>query len=166
MFFATYQTKIYCQNELYQKMLPSEKIIGWVDLVKINKNKTMKKIVSIAIFTILSTVLLAQADTDPIVQAFKTANIDNIAVHFDEFIDLKLLDKEEVKNMSKNQASIALKAFYTENGIKGFEKVSDGGKGTLIYLIGKLTTGNKSFNATIQMKQKNGKPAIITIRIN
>jgi hypothetical protein len=120
----------------------------------------MKKIVTIAIFTILSTALLAQSDTDPIVQAFKTANIDNIAVHFDEFIDLKLLDKEEVKNMSKNQASIALKAFYTENGIKGFEKVS------LIYLIGKLTTGNKSFNVTIQMKQKNGKPAIITIRIN
>lgn len=138
MFFATYQTKSFI----------------------------MKRLLSIALFTILSISVFAQSDTEPIVQAFKTANIDNIAAHFDEFIDLKLLDKEEVKNMSKNQASIALKAFYTENGIKGFEKVSDGGKGTLIYLIGKLTTGNKSFNVTIQMKQKNGKPAIITIRIS
>ena len=126
----------------------------------------MKRQLFILLFTILSSTVFGQSDTEPIVQAFKSANIDNIAAHFDEFIDLKLLDKEDVKNMSKNQASIALKAFYTENGIKGFEKVSDGGKGTLIYLIGKLTTGNKSFNVTVQMKQKNGKPAIITIRIS
>jgi hypothetical protein len=138
MFFATYQTK----------------------------NYIMKRQLFILLFTILSSTVFGQSDTEPIVQAFKSANIDNIAAHFDEFIDLKLLDKEDVKNMSKNQASIALKAFYTENGIKGFEKVSDGGKGTLIYLIGKLTTGNKSFNVTVQMKQKNGKPAIITIRIS
>ncbi len=138
MFFATYQTKTFI----------------------------MKKFLSLVLFFVLSIVVFAQSETDPIVQAFKTGNIENIAAHFDDFIDLKLLDKEEVKNMSKNQASIALKTFYTENGIKGFDKVSDGGKGTLIYLIGKLTTGNKSFNITIQMKQKNGKPEIITIRIS
>ncbi len=138
MFFATYQTKTFI----------------------------MQRFLFLFLFIAFGSSVFAQTETDPIVQAFKTANIDNIATHFDEFIDLKLLDKEEVKNMSKNQASIALKAFYTENGIKGFEKVSDGGKGTLIYLIGKLTTGNKSFNVTIQMKQKNGKPEIITIRIS
>ena len=138
MFFATYQTKTFI----------------------------MQRFLFLFLFVAFSSSVFAQTETDPIVQAFKTANIDNISAHFDEFIDLKLLDKEEVKNMSKNQASIALKAFYTENGIKGFEKVSDGGKGTLIYLIGKLTTGNKSFNVTIQMKQKNGKPEIITIRIS
>ncbi len=138
MFFATYQTKTFF----------------------------MQRFLFLFLFVAFSSSVFAQTETDPIVQSFKTANIDNISAHFDEFIDLKLLDKEEVKNMSKNQASIALKAFYTENGIKGFEKVSDGGKGTLIYLIGKLTTGNKSFNVTIQMKQKNGKPEIITIRIS
>ncbi len=138
MFFATYQTKTFI----------------------------MQRFLYLFLFVAFSSSVFAQTETDPIVQAFKTGNIDNISAHFDEFIDLKLLDKEEVKNMSKNQASIALKAFYTENGIKGFEKVSDGGKGTLIYLIGKLTTGNKSFNVTIQMKQKNGKPEIITIRIS
>ena len=138
MFFATYQTKTFI----------------------------MQRFLFLFLFVAFGSSVFAQTETDPIVQAFKTANIDNIATHFDEFIDLKLLDKEEVKNMSKNQASIALRAFYTENGIKGFEKVSDGGKGTLIYLIGKLTTGNKSFNVTIQMKQKNGKPEIITIRIS
>lgn len=138
MFFATYQTKTFI----------------------------MQRFLFLFLFVAFGSSVFAQTETDPIVQAFKTANIDNIAAHFDEFIDLKLLDKEEVKNMSKNQASIALRAFYTENGIKGFEKVSDGGKGTLIYLIGKLTTGNKSYNVTIQMKQKNGKPEIITIRIS
>ncbi|MFX5521725.1 DUF4783 domain-containing protein, partial [Acinetobacter baumannii] len=47
------------------------------------------------------------------VKAFKTANVDEIAGYFDEYVNLKFLDRDEVKNMSRNQASIALKAFYT-----------------------------------------------------
>mgnify|MGYP000718184127 CR=1 FL=1 len=77
-----------------------------------------------------------------------------------------LLDKDEVKNMSKNQAALALKSFYADNGIKGFEKVSDGGKGTLVYILGKLTTSGKSYSITVQLKQKNGTLYIITMRIS
>ncbi|MFK5088420.1 DUF4783 domain-containing protein, partial [Klebsiella pneumoniae] len=83
--------------------------------------------------------------------AFKTANVDEIAGYFDEYVNLKFLDRDEVKNMSRNQASIALKAFYTENGIKGFEKISEGGRASLVYLLGKLNNGNKGYNITIQL---------------
>ena len=108
----------------------------------------------------------AQTENEAIIQSLKATNMEVLAEYFDDFIDLKLLDKDEVKNMSKNQATIALKSFYNENGIKGFDKVSEGGKGTLSYLIGKLTTATKSYNITIQLKQKNGKSQIITIRIS
>lgn len=114
----------------------------------------------------LSFSAIAQSETDGIVQSFKTANVEEIAKHFDDFVDLKLLDKDEVKNMSKNQAAIALKSFFAENGIKGFDKVSEGGKGTLAYLVGKLSTNGKSYNITIQMKQKAAKMQIITLRIS
>ncbi|MDP1842270.1 MAG: DUF4783 domain-containing protein [Sediminibacterium sp.] len=114
----------------------------------------------------LSFSAIAQSETDAIVQSFKTANVEEIAKHFDDFVDLKLLEKDEVKNMSKNQAAIALKAFFAENGIKGFDKVSEGGKGTLAYLVGKLSTNGKSYNITIQMKQKAAKMQIITLRIS
>ena len=118
------------------------------------------------LFVGLGLSVMAQSETESVVQSFKTANVEEIAKHFDDFVDLKLLNKDEVKNMSKNQAAIALKAFFAENSIRGFEKVSDGGKGTLAYLIGKLTTGSTSYNITIQMKQKVAKLQIITIRIS
>jgi len=108
----------------------------------------------------------AQSDTDMVVRALKTGNPEMITTYLDDFVDLKLLDKDEVKNMSKNQAAMALKSFYAEQSVKGFEKVSEGGKGTLIYILGKLTTSGKSFNITVQLKQKAGNFYIITMRIS
>ncbi len=130
------------------------------------KTIIMKRIFLSIILLGLSFSIMAQSETDAIVQSFKSANVDDIANHFDDFVDLKLLNKDEVKNMSKNQAAIALKAFFAENGIKGFDKVSEGGKGTLAYLIGKLTTNGKNYNITIQMKQKLAKMQVITLRIS
>ena len=126
----------------------------------------MKKISIWLLFLVCGFTVNAQTENEAIVNALKSTNIEVLAQYFDEFVDLKLLDKDEVKNISKNQATIALKSFYNENGIKGFDKVSEGGKGTLAYLIGKLTTVSKSYNVTIQLKQKNGKSQIITIRIS
>ncbi len=126
----------------------------------------MKKVSIWLLFLVCGFTVNAQTENEAIVNSLKATNIEVLAQYFDEFIDLKLLDKDEVKNMSKNQATIALKSFYNENGIKGFDKVSEGGKGTLAYLIGKLTTATKSYNITIQLKQKNGKSQIITIRIS
>ncbi|MBA4259425.1 MAG: hypothetical protein C0446_09690 [Chitinophaga sp.] len=108
----------------------------------------------------------AQTETDMVVRALKTANPDLITTYLDDYVDMKLLDKDEVKNMSKNQAAMALKLFYSDNNIKGFEKVSDGGKGNLVYILGKLTTSGKSYSITVQLKQKNGTLYIITMRIS
>lgn len=108
----------------------------------------------------------AQTETDMVVRALKTANPDLITTYLDDYVDMKLLDKDEVKNMSKNQAAMALKLFYSDNNIKGFEKVSDGGKGNLVYILGKLTTAGKSYSITVQLKQKNGTLYIITMRIS
>ena len=107
-----------------------------------------------------------QNDTEAIVQAFKSGSADEVAKYFDDYIDIKLLDKDEVKNLGRNQASITLKNFFSENGIKGFEKLSDRELGTTMYMTGKLVNGGKGFNITVMMKQKAGKHAIITLRIN
>ncbi len=107
-----------------------------------------------------------QPDTDAIVKAFKTADATEIGGYFDDFIDLKLLDKEEVKNMGRNQATIALKTFFDENHIKGFEKGSDREIGNTLYITGKLTSNTKSYNVTVMLKAKANKHQIITMRIN
>jgi hypothetical protein len=107
-----------------------------------------------------------QTDTDAVVKAFKTANAEEVARYFDDYIDLKFLDKDEVKNMGRNQATIALKNFFDENSIKGFDKSSDREIGNTLYITGKLTSSGKTFNVTVMLKAKTGKHQIITMRIN
>lgn len=108
----------------------------------------------------------AQSGTDAVVQALKSANAERVAAYFDDFIDMKLLDKDEVKNMGRNQATIALRSFFTENGVRGFDKLSDRELGNTMYITGKLTGGSKAYNITVMLKQKDGRHQIITIRIN
>ncbi len=126
----------------------------------------MKKIFVLTALAIFGMSFTTQSDTEAIVQAFKSGNADEVARYFDDYVDIKLLDKDEVKNIGRNQASIALKSFFTENGIKGFEKASDREIGSTMYMTGKLLNGGKGYNITVMLRQKGGKHAIITIRIN
>ena len=107
-----------------------------------------------------------QTDVDAIVNAFKSADAGQVGNFFDDYVDIKLLDKDEVKNIGRNQATITLKAFFAENGVKGFEKVSEREIGNTMYLAGKLITSGKASNITIMLKMKDGKRQIITLRIS
>ena len=62
--------------------------------------RRMKKIFVIIGFFLSFLAFAQQGDTDAVVKAFKSANTEEIAQYFDDYIDLKLLDKEEVKNLS------------------------------------------------------------------
>jgi hypothetical protein len=107
-----------------------------------------------------------QGSVDDIVNAFKSADATEVGKHFDDYVDIKLLEKDEVKNIGRNQATITLKAFMNENQIKGFEKVSERAIGNTMYLAGKLQNGGKGLNASIMLKMKDGKWQIITLRIS
>jgi hypothetical protein len=107
-----------------------------------------------------------QNDADAISSTLKTADASKLSGYFDDFIDIKLLDKPEVKNMGRNQAAITLKSFFSENGINGFDKTSQRDMSGTMYLTGKLQNGNKGFNITIMMKMKDAKWQIITLRIS
>jgi len=126
----------------------------------------MKKIFILTILVLFGMAFSPQNDIEAIKQAFKSGNADEVAKYFDDYVDIKLLDKDEVKNIGRNQASIALKSFFSENGVKGFLKISDREIGTTMYMTGKLLNGSKGYNITVMMKQKGGKHVIITIRIN
>lgn len=44
----------------------------------------------------------AQGDVDAIVNAFKSADAGQVGNYFDDYVDIKLLDKDEVKNIGRN----------------------------------------------------------------
>lgn len=116
--------------------------------------------------SICSFAFIVQSDSDDILKALKAANVEQLTEHFDSFVDLKLPEKDEVKNMSKNQASIALKSFFNDNSIKSFELASQREMGGTMYIAGKLKNNDKGFNITIMAKKSGEKHNIISIRIN
>ena len=126
----------------------------------------MKKILSIISLGILITSFTNFGTPDEIVGALKSGNATEISQYFDNFIDITLPEKDEMKNMGKNQATIALQSFFKDNGIKGFELTSQREMGASMYLAGKLQNAGKGYNITILLKTKDGDKEIITVRIN
>ncbi|MGI8950941.1 MAG: DUF4783 domain-containing protein [Chitinophagaceae bacterium] len=107
-----------------------------------------------------------QTDTEEIINALKQGNSEQFSKFFDTILDVKLPEKDEIKNIGKNQASITLKNFFRENNIKGFDVTSQRELSDTKYLTGKLQGGSKTYNLTLMMKTKGDKLTIITIRIN
>lgn len=107
-----------------------------------------------------------QSDVSEIVNALKSANAESVSGYFDSYIDLTLPGKEEVKNIGKNQAGIALRTFFNDVGIQGFELTSQREAGTTMYMAGKLNGKNRGYNITLLLRNKDGHHQIISVRIN
>ncbi|MDB5247344.1 MAG: hypothetical protein JWQ40_1738 [Segetibacter sp.] len=125
----------------------------------------MKKIIFIIMVLFAAFSVRAQ-DANHIVSALKTGNADQVSDYFDKILDLKFPDKDEIKSIGKNQAGIALKSFFDNNNIKGFELSSQREMGGTMYIAGKLTNGGEGYKLSIMMKTKEGRPQIITVRIS
>ncbi len=115
-------------------------------------------------FTLLS--FTYSDNSTAIINALKAGNTEELSKYFDNYIDLKLPEKSEIKNMGRNQAGIALGSFFKENNIKGFDLSSQRDMNGTMYMAGKLQNGGKGYNATILMKTKDGNLQIISLRIN
>ncbi|MFY7963512.1 MAG: DUF4783 domain-containing protein [Chitinophagaceae bacterium] len=102
---------------------------------------------------------------DEIIDTLKRGSAQEISQYFDNFIDLTLPEKDEMKNMGKNQATIAIKSFYEEMGIKSFQLTSQREAGSIMYITGKLQGKTKNTNLTLILKNTNNKYSITSIRI-
>lgn len=100
-----------------------------------------------------------------IISALKKGDATEVASFFDNIIDLKLPEKDELKNVSKNQAGITLKDFFDQNKVSGFELTSQRELSGTMYITGKLPTSDKEYGITVLMKARGDKVYIITVRI-
>ena len=123
----------------------------------------------LAIFAMLITVsAFANAqNTDGVIDALKQGNATKFSTYLDEFVDIKLPQKDGIKNVGKTQAAITMKSFFEENGITGFDLTSQRELGGTMYITGKLHGNDRDYNLTIMLKDKGGSDAaVITVRIN
>src|SRR4051794_34213435 len=124
----------------------------------------MKKFILIIMVVFAAFTTKAQ-DSNGILNALKSGNANEVSNYFDKILDLKFPDKDEIKGIGKNQASIALKSFFDNNNIKGFELSSQREMGGTMYIAGKLTNGADGYKLSLMMRTKEGRPQITTERI-
>ena len=126
----------------------------------------MKKVLIIIFLAVVTMSFMRQAESTPIVNALKSGNAEEVSNYFDKILDIKFPDKDEIKSIGKNQAGIALKSFFDENKIKGFELSSQREMSGTMYIAGKLLNGGEGYKLSMMLKLKDGKHQIITVRIN
>lgn len=126
----------------------------------------MKKLLLIGLMLVSMSFSKSQTNINDIVAGFKVGNASQVASFFDDYIDLTLPAKGEIKNMGKNQGEIALKSFFDEIGIKGFDVTSQRESGLTMYIAGRLISKTKAYNVTVLLKNKGGGHQITSIRIN
>jgi len=98
-----------------------------------------------------------------IIAGFKAGDAKIVASHFNENIELTILDRENV--CSQAQGEQILKDFFSHNQPKDFEITHQGGD-VSVYAIGKMVTENGNFRVYILFKPKGNKPLIIQLRID
>ncbi len=104
-------------------------------------------------------------DANGLINSLKAGNADQVSNYFDRLLDLKFPEKEEIKSMGKNQASIALKSFFSDNNITGFEVSSQREMSGTMYIAGKLTNNGEGYKLSMMIRYKDGRPQIISVRI-
>ncbi len=102
--------------------------------------------------------------SDEVIAAIKQGNSSSIARYFNEKIDLKILDQEDV--YSKAQAEMILKDFFDKHKVKAFNTShSSANKSSNQFVVGSLETANGKFRISFLIKKFDDKYLISQFRI-
>ena len=121
------------------------------------------------IFTILSLVFSFAAfaqNGEGVVNALKEGNASKFSSYFSTTIDMKFPEKDEMKNVSKANATSAITNFFSSNSINGFEVTSQREMSGTMYVAGKLKGNSQNYNITVMLKNNGNEMSVITIRIS
>ncbi|MCX6238980.1 MAG: DUF4783 domain-containing protein [Bacteroidia bacterium] len=101
--------------------------------------------------------------SEQIISGLKAGDAKTVASHFNENIELVVIDKELV--CSQAQGEQILKDFFARNKPIDFKITHQGGDDSS-YAIGKMQTGNGNFRIYLTLKSKGGKSQIVQLRID
>jgi len=125
--------------------------------------KMKTKILATSLFLMLQITVFADI-SDEIANIIRSANAKGLAAHFDESVDLKILDQENV--YSKAQAELIVKDFFTKYAVKSFSiNHKSAPKNGSEYAIGTLQTSNGTFRTYFLLKKEGDKVVIQQFRI-
>jgi len=94
-----------------------------------------------------------------LIEAFKTGDSKEIAIHFGVSVEMEILGEENV--YTKTQAEQVIKQFIEQHPVSGFSLLFEGGKDSSKYAIGKLMTKKGNFRINLLVKNQ----IVIELRI-
>jgi len=116
-----------------------------------------RKIILLLLFITGSCSLLAQNETETVVQNLQTANFNSLLSYWDKQVEVNMPDLAGQRQYDATEANELLKSFFNKKSILGFEKSAARQVGTTVYLTGKLISNTVKFNITMLLQQnKNG----------
>ena len=102
--------------------------------------------------------------SDDINNAIKQGDAKAVAAFFNDKVDLKIKDQEDV--YSKAQAESVVKDFFLKNKVKGFTPAhSSASKGANQFVVGTLDTSTGKYRVSYLLKKNNEKFLINQFRI-
>jgi hypothetical protein len=128
--------------------------------------RQFRKIVLLLLLVLGSSSLMAQHETEALVQNLQTANFDNLLSFWDNQVEVNMPDLAGQKQFNAKESNEVLKTFFNKNSVLGFEKSAARQVGTTIYLTGKLISNTSKFNITMLLQQNKNGYAIISVRVN
>jgi hypothetical protein len=124
----------------------------------------MKKFLTI--FGFMFTIASFAQTGDDVVNALKEGSTSKFTGYFGNSVDVKLPQKNEMKNVSKAEASSAVSGFFSSNKINTFEVTSQREMSGTMYIAGKLKGASQDYNLTVMLKGSGNSLAVITVRIS
>lgn len=128
--------------------------------------RQFRKIALLLLFILGSTRLMAQNETEAVVQNLQTANFNNLLTYWDNQVEVNMPELAGQRQYSAKEANELLKTFFNKNNILGFEKSAARKVGTTVYLTGKLISNTSKFNITMLLQQNKTEFVIISVRVN
>ena len=130
-----------------------------------NKNQSIMKSLLLFAFLLPAT-LQTDANLSAITQAISRGDANALGAHFDESVEISILDKDEV--YSKTNAIAAVKSFFGQYRPSAWSTVHKGAarNNDSQYCIGNLTAGGKTFRVYIYVKDKGGRQLIQELRFD
>lgn len=126
----------------------------------------LRKILLVICFTISFGAVLAQNETESLVQTLQTANFSNLLSFWDAASEVNILDQSSQKQLTPAQANQQLQLFFSTKNIIGFEKNAERKLGSTIYITGKLLSAQGKFNLSLLLQETKKGVTIVSIRIS
>jgi len=128
--------------------------------------KQVRQLLLLLFFVFLSQSLVAQNDTESLIQNLQTSNFNNLRSFWDNQVDVSMPELVAQKQYTAKEANDLLSNFFNKNNIIGFEKNGERKVGTTIYLTGKLISVTSKFNLTLLLQEFKKGITIVSIRVN